>query len=56
MIQLVQMWLRRREGQSMSEYALMLALLAILGILGLLTLGPNVEAVFDRIADYLALD
>lgn len=44
---------RRKRGQSMTEYALILALIAIVAIVVLTTLGDDIVAVFQRIADQL---
>lgn len=39
----------------MSEYALLVALLAIFGVVALLILGPEIQAVFEEIRDYLQM-
>lgn len=41
--------LKRREGQGMAEYALILALVAIVAIAGVLLLGPKLREVFMEI-------
>lgn len=45
--------LRRQEGQSMTEYALIVALIAIVVIAVLSTMGDSVKAVFQKIIDKL---
>lgn len=44
---------RPRRGQSMTEYALIVALIAIVAIVVLTTMGDDIVAVFQRIADQL---
>jgi len=45
--------LRRREGQGMAEYALILALVAVVAIVGVAILGPKLKDVFLRISNSL---
>ncbi len=45
--------LKRREGQGMAEYALILALVAIIAIAGVMFLGPKLRDVFLNIANKL---
>lgn len=44
-------WLRRKEGQGMAEYALILALVAVVAIVGAALLGPKVKDLFTNIAN-----
>lgn len=46
-------FLKRREGQGMAEYALILALVAIVAIVGVMLLGPKLKVVFEKIAQHL---
>lgn len=41
--------LRRREGQGMAEYALILALVAVVAIVAVALLGPKIRDVMMRI-------
>ena len=45
--------LRRDEGQTLAEYALILALIAILAILALLFLGGQINAILSSIGNAL---
>jgi Flp pilus assembly pilin Flp len=45
--------LRRDEGQTLAEYALILALIAILAILALLFLGGQINAILSQIGNAL---
>jgi pilus assembly protein Flp/PilA len=45
--------LRREEGQTMTEYGVLLALIAIVVIAALLILGPKIYSVFDSVASNL---
>jgi len=47
--------LRREEGADLVEYALILALVVVVAIMALTTLGQNVQAVLNRIAQALGL-
>ena len=44
---------REEAGQTLVEYGLILALISIVAILALSTIGGNVTAVFDSIANSL---
>lgn len=44
---------RRREGQGMAEYALILALVAVAAIVGVAMLGPKLKEVFMKIVNSL---
>jgi pilus assembly protein Flp/PilA len=46
--------LKREEGQTLAEYALLLALIAIVVIAALLTLGPRITAIYDQITAALS--
>lgn len=48
---MIRQLLKRREGQGMAEYALILALVAIVAIVGVMILGPKLQQVFIRIAN-----
>jgi pilus assembly protein Flp/PilA len=43
-------WLRREEGQDLTEYALIIALIVILGIAALTFLGGNIGNVLNDVA------
>jgi pilus assembly protein Flp/PilA len=47
-------WLRREEGQDLTEYALIIALIVILGIAALTFLGGNIGNVLNDVAATLA--
>lgn len=47
---LKQFW-NEEEGQSLSEYGLILALIAVVAITALTLLGDNIKAMFQDIAD-----
>ena len=51
--QLVRSQLRREEGQTMTEYGVLLALIAVVVIVALLVLGPKIAAVFTNVAGNL---
>jgi pilus assembly protein Flp/PilA len=46
-------WLRRDEGQTLVEYALIVGLVSIAAILTMVLMGDSIEAVFDGIAGAL---
>ena len=48
------MWIRREEGQDLTEYALIIALIVILGIAALTFLGGNIGNVLNNVAASLA--
>lgn len=50
----VQEFLRREDGPTMTEYALMVALIAIVSIGVVTTLGSEISTVFDTIKNSLA--
>ena len=43
----------REEGQGLVEYALILVLISIVSILIMTTVGTDIRAVFDRVANAL---
>jgi pilus assembly protein Flp/PilA len=45
--------LRREEGQTMTEYGVLLALIAIVVIAALIILGPAIYSVFTSVASSL---
>jgi pilus assembly protein Flp/PilA len=45
--------IKRRAGQGMAEYALILALVAVVAIIGVAILGPKLKDVFLRISTSL---
>ena len=45
--------LRREEGQTMTEYGVLLALIAIVVIAALLGLGPKIATLFQKVANQL---
>lgn len=47
---LKQFW-NEEEGQSLSEYGLILALIAVVAITALTLLGDNIKAMFENIAE-----
>jgi pilus assembly protein Flp/PilA len=48
-LELVRIQLRRDEGQTMTEYGVLLALIAVIVIASLLVLGPKIGLVFDKV-------
>ena len=45
--------LRREEGQTMTEYGVLLALIAVVVIVALLVLGPKIATLFQKVANNL---
>jgi pilus assembly protein Flp/PilA len=45
--------LRREEGQTMTEYGVLLALIAIVVIAALILLGPAIKSVFTSVTNSL---
>ena len=45
--------LRREDGQSMTEYGVLLALIAVVVIAALLILGPAIYSVFTSVASQI---
>jgi pilus assembly protein Flp/PilA len=52
-LQLGRIELRREEGQTMTEYGVLLALIAVIVIAALLLLGPAIASVFDYVKSQL---
>ena len=52
-LELARIELRREEGQTMTEYGVLLALIAVIVIVALLVLGPKIAAVFTNVASKL---
>lgn len=51
--ELVRIQLRREEGQTMTEYGVLLALIAVGVIAVLLTLGTQIKAAFNSVSSAL---
>jgi Flp pilus assembly pilin Flp len=47
-------WLRRDEGQDLTEYALLLGLIAIICIIAVTALGRNISGLFSAMASTVA--
>jgi pilus assembly protein Flp/PilA len=45
--------LRREEGQTMTEYGVLLALIAVVVIAALLVLGPKIATTFQKVSNNL---
>ena len=45
--------LRREEGQTMTEYGVLLALIAVVVIAALIILGPKIATLFDKVGNQL---
>ncbi len=45
--------LRREDGQTMTEYGVLLALIAVVVIAALLVLGPKIQSTFDYVGSQL---
>jgi pilus assembly protein Flp/PilA len=52
-LELARIELRREEGQTMTEYGVLLALIAIVVIAALLLLGPKIFTVFQKVTNAL---
>ena len=46
-------WLYREEGQTMTEYGVLLALIAIVVIVALIVLGPKIANLFSYVGSQL---
>jgi len=51
--EMVRIQLRREEGQTMTEYGVLLALLAVGVIVVLVVLGPKIASAFTNISNHL---
>jgi pilus assembly protein Flp/PilA len=49
-LELARIQLRREEGQTMTEYGVLLALIAVIVIASLLVLGPAIAGVFTKVS------
>jgi pilus assembly protein Flp/PilA len=52
-LELARIQLRREEGQTMTEYGILLALIAVVVIAALLLMGPAIKNVFDSVTNSL---
>jgi pilus assembly protein Flp/PilA len=52
-LELARIELRRDEGQTMTEYGVLLALIAVIVIVALLVLGPKIANVFTYVGSKL---
>lgn len=52
-LELARIELRREEGQTMTEYGVLLALIAVIVIVALVILGPKIAAVFTKVSSNL---
>ncbi len=52
-LELARIELRREEGQTMTEYGVLLALIAVVVIVALLFLGPKIATVFSNVGSQL---
>jgi pilus assembly protein Flp/PilA len=50
---LIPVQLRREDGQTMTEYGVLLALIAVVAIVALLVLGPKIADVFTSVSNNL---
>ena len=52
-LNLARIELRREDGQTMTEYGVLLALIAVIVIAALLVLGPKIQSTFDYVGSQL---
>ena len=52
-LDLARIQLRREDGQTMTEYGVLLALIAVVVIAALLVLGPKIQNTFDFVNSQL---
>ena len=52
-VELIRLQLRREDGQTMTEYGVLLALIAVVVIVALLVLGPQIAGVFSKVGSQL---
>jgi pilus assembly protein Flp/PilA len=52
-LELARIELRREEGQTMTEYGVLLALIAVVVIAALLIIGPQIAGVFSKVGSKL---
>ena len=55
LIQILRGFTRREEGQTLTEYGLLLFFIAVVAIVAVTALGVNISGIFQDIADRLAL-
>jgi pilus assembly protein Flp/PilA len=53
LLDLARIELRREDGQTMTEYGVLLALIAVVVIAALLVLGPQIQNVFSYVGSQL---
>ena len=53
LLELARIELRREDGQTMTEYGVLLALIAVVVIAALLVLGPQIQNVFSYVGSQL---
>jgi pilus assembly protein Flp/PilA len=53
LLELARIELRREDGQTMTEYGVLLALIAVVVIAALLVLGPQIQNVFDYVGSQM---
>ena len=46
-------WLYREDGQTMTEYAVLLTLIAVVVIVAIIVLGPKIVSLFNLVASQL---
>ena len=54
MLQTIWSWMRREEGQDLTEYALIIALIVIACVAAVTLLGTNISTVMDNVATTLS--
>ena len=54
LVQIISNWIGREEGQTLTEYALLLFFIAVAAIVAITALGDNVTEIFQDLADRLA--
>ena len=52
-LELARLELKREDGQTMTEYGVLLALIAVVVIAALLVLGPQIRSVFEYVGSNL---
>ena len=54
MLSTLSSWMRREEGQDLTEYALIIALIVIACVAAVTLLGTNISGVMDNVATTLS--
>jgi len=54
MLSVVWNWMRREEGQDLTEYALIIALIVIAAVAAVTLLGTNISSVLNSVATTLS--